>query len=68
MVYNTQLRWWIYSVMGLLCVGAGMCVFGEALLSKFNNKAWFWMGTLSLVLLNAGLCFIGGAIVLKIKK
>ena len=68
MTHNTQARWWIYSVIGLVCVGAGMCVFGEALLSKFKNEAWFWIGTLSLVLINAGLCFIGGAIVLKVKK
>lgn len=68
MTSNTQLRWWLYSIIGLMLVGGGMCVFGEALLLKFSNQAWFWMGTLSLVLVNAGLCFIGSAVVLKIKK
>lgn len=68
MTSNIQFRWWTYSVIGLLLVGAGMCVFGEALLSKYKNEAWFWMGTLSLVLINSGLCFIGSAVVLKIKK
>ena len=68
MIINAHTRWWLYSVIGLLCLGAGMCVFGEALLSKFKNEAWFWMGTLSLILINTGVCLIGGEIIIKIKK
>lgn len=64
-------KWLLYSIIGLLLVGAGLSFFGEALLLKFKPlssfESWFWMGTLSLVLINSGLSFIGQAVIYKIR-
>jgi len=64
-------KWLLYSIIGLLLVGAGLSFFGEALLLKFklfsSFQSWFWMGTLSLVLINSGLSFIGQAVIYKIR-
>ena len=54
---NRQL-WLIKGVGGLLCVGAGLSVFGEALIQKIQGGGWFGLGTLSLVLVNFGLCLM----------
>ena len=51
--------WWLVKgVGGLLAIGAGLSVFGEALIRKLNGDGWFWIGTLSLVLVNFGLCLM----------
>lgn len=50
--------WLIKGVGGLLCVGAGLSVFGEALIQKIQGGGWFWLGTLSLCLVNFGLCLM----------
>jgi len=50
--------WLVKGVGGLLFVGAGLCVFGEALLNKLQSEPWFGIGTLSLVLVNFGLCMM----------
>ncbi len=64
-------KWLLFSIIGLVLVGAGLSIFGEALLLKFNPlssfQSWFWMGTLSLVLINSGLSFIGQAVIYKIR-
>ncbi len=65
---NLKTKWLIYSVAGLILVGAGMSVFGEALSRKQNSEPWFWIGTLSLVLLNSGLSFIGQAVIFKVRR
>ncbi|MGD1902969.1 MAG: hypothetical protein ACFB9N_12115 [Geitlerinemataceae cyanobacterium] len=51
-------QWLLKGVGGLLFVGAGLCVFGEALLNKLQEEPWFFLGTLSLVLVNFGLCMM----------
>lgn len=64
-------KWLFFSISGLLLVGAGLSVFGEALRLKLLPNAsfssWFWWGTLSLILLNSGLSFIGKAIICQIE-
>lgn len=50
--------WLAKGVGGLLLVGAGLCVFGEALTQKIQEQPWFGLGTLSLVLVNFGLCMM----------
>lgn len=62
-------KWFIYGGVGLALMGAGLSVFGEALMLKqANNGFWGWFsyGTLSLVLFNAGMSFFGEAIKTKI--
>lgn len=53
-----KVLWLVKGVGGLLCIGFGLSVFGEALIHKINGEGWFWIGTLSLVLVNFGLCLM----------
>ena len=43
------------ALLGLILFSSGLCVFGEALISKNENNNWFLVGTISLILINAGL-------------
>lgn len=61
-------KWLLYSVIGLLLLGFGLSLLGEAILFKFNNDfSWFYWGTAALVVFNAGVGFVGEAIVTKFK-
>ena len=42
-------------LLGNIVFSLGLCVFGEAVIAKFNAGNWFYLGTASLVLINAGL-------------
>ena len=66
--FRNSFRWWVYSIGGLLLVGAGLSVLGEAIIAKSNGEAWFLVGTLALILVNSGICLIAGAIILQLKK
>jgi hypothetical protein len=58
-------KWILFAPVGLLLIGAGMCVFGTALFKMHSNAAftdWFVWGTGSLILINGGVCFFGSAI------
>ena len=43
------------ALLGLILFSSGLCAFGEALISKYENNNWFLVGTISLILINAGL-------------
>ena len=43
------------ALLGLILFSSGLCVFGEALISKYENNNWFLIGAISLILINAGL-------------
>lgn len=63
-------KWLIFSILGLILVGLGLSIFGEALLQKAQAESWhdwFWLGTLSLVIINSGLSFIGQAVIYRIR-
>ena len=58
----------MYAVTGILVMGFGLSVMGEALIAKALGKAfvnWFLIGTAGLALIFAGLSVFGQAIVLK---
>lgn len=65
---RNRLRWWLCSIGGLLLIGAGLSVLGEAIIAKNRGEAWFLVGTLALVLVNSGICFVAGAVILRLKK
>ena len=50
--------WLVKGVGGLLCVGFGLSLFGEALIQKMAGGPWFWLGTACLVVFNFGLCLM----------
>ena len=59
-------KWWIYSVTGLLLLGFGLSLLGEAIIYKINNDFnWFYWGTTALVVFNSGIALVVEAIALK---
>ena len=61
-------KWWLYSVLGLLLIGFGLSLLGEAIIYKSQNDyKWFYWGTAALIVFNSGIALVGGAIVLKVK-
>tara|TARA_B110000046_G_scaffold7325_1_gene7690 strand:- start:221 stop:436 length:216 start_codon:yes stop_codon:yes gene_type:complete len=61
-------KWWIYSISGLLLLGLGLSLLGEAIIYKFQDDFnWFYWGTAALVVFNSGVALVGDAIVLKCK-
>lgn len=68
---NLKRKWLVYSIGGLLLVGFGLSLFGEAVALKIANanatSNWFWWGTTSLVVFNSGLCLLGQAVVYRAK-
>jgi hypothetical protein len=58
-------KWMLFAPVGLIFIGAGMCVFGTAFAKMQSSAAfieWFVWGTASLILINGGLCFFGSAV------
>ena len=60
-------KWLIFSIGGLILIGFGLSLLGEAIMLKYENKPFFWLGTLALIVINSGLCFFGNAIRYRIK-
>jgi hypothetical protein len=61
-------KWLAYAVIGILIMGFGLSVLGEASIAKANEKPvynWFWVGTAGLSLFFAGLSVFGQAVVYK---
>ena len=57
--------WLIESIAGLILIGFGLSLFGQAVIYKANGEAlrkWFLWGTISLVVVNAGICVFGDAV------
>ena len=44
--------------LGIMLFSTGLCVFGEAVIHKYESKDWFFLGTISLILINSGLVLI----------
>jgi len=49
-------KYTILGTLGILIFSSGLCLFGEALIRKYQELDFFLIGTLSLVLINAGVC------------
>lgn len=65
---SQKTRWLIYSVAGLLVLGFGFSLLGEAIIKKWENDShWVHWGTVALVVTNSGICLIGQAVIEKIK-
>jgi hypothetical protein len=58
-------KWLIFAISGLVLIGFGISLIGEAIISKSNNESWFWIGTVGLVVFNSGLSIFGQAVVYK---
>ncbi len=60
--------WLVFSIAGLILIGAGVSVVGEAIIRKAAGDPWFVMGTLGLVVLNAGVSVFGQAVVVRVRQ
>lgn len=58
-------RWLVFSVGGLVLIGAGVSVVGEAIIAKSSGASWFLLGTVGLVILNAGVSVFGQGVVYR---
>jgi hypothetical protein len=58
----------LYSVGGLLLIGAGISILGEAIIAKSRGEAWFLVGTLAIILVNTGICLVAGAVIVRLTK
>ena len=48
----------IIATSGIMLFSSGLCLFGEALIRKYQDIDFFTLGTLSLILINAGVCMM----------
>ena len=62
-----KLKWLTLSISGLILIGLGLSLLGEAIILKYEKKPFFWLGTLALIVVNSGLCFFGNAIRYRIQ-
>lgn len=54
-------KWFVLSLLGILTLSTGLCIFGEALSHKNNGEEWFLIGTVALIFINFGVCLMIGA-------
>ena len=65
---TSRTKWLILAPLGLVLIGAGLCIFSEAADLKHRGEPfgrWFIMGTYSLILINGGLSAFGQAIIFR---
>jgi len=55
-------NWNRFAPAGLLLMGLGLSVVGDAAGKKSQGKGWFLQGTLGLILFNAGAAVFGEAV------
>ena len=52
---NNNIKRYFLALFGLILFSSGLCVLGEAIISKYENSNWILIGTIYLVLINSGL-------------
>lgn len=45
----------IIGTLGIIIFSSGLCIFGEAIIRKFQNLDYYFIGTISLILINTGI-------------
>ena len=48
----------IIGTLGILIFSSGLCIFGEAIIRKYQDLDFFLIGTISLILINTGICIM----------
>jgi hypothetical protein len=57
--------WLLFAISGLILVGLGLSIVGEAIILKSTQQAYFVVGTLGLIAFNAGLSIFGQAVIFR---
>jgi hypothetical protein len=55
-------KWNKLAPLGLLIIGFGLSLTGDAMISKARGRGWFLKGTIGLIVFNAGIAVFGEAI------
>lgn len=55
-------KWNAFSLIGLVIIGLGLSLTGDAIASKSKGKSWFVKGTIGLIVFNAGIAIFGEAV------
>ena len=45
---TTKAKWLVFAIGGLVLIGAGVSIVGEAIIRKAAADPWFWIGTAGL--------------------
>jgi divalent metal cation (Fe/Co/Zn/Cd) transporter len=67
---NSYRKWMAFAVGGLLLIGFGISLTGEAILIKSQtDNFWIWgaWGSFALIVLNSGISLFGRAVIERIK-
>ena len=51
-------KYTITGTLGILIFSSGLCIFGEAIIRKYQDLDFFLIGTISLILINDGICIM----------
>ena len=51
-------KYTIIGTLGILIFSSGLCIFGEAIIRKYQDLDFFLIGTISLILINTGICIM----------
>ena len=54
--------WLGLAPLGLILVGLGFSIAGDAMIRKSKSQSWFARGTFGLILLNSGISLVGEAV------
>lgn len=66
---QAKTKWLLFAISGLLLVGFGLALLGEAIIMKYTaSPHWVAGGTVALVVTNSGLCLFGQAIIVNVKE
>lgn len=57
----------MFSIGGLILIGLGVSIVGEAIILKAAQQPWFLPGTLGLVVLNSGVSCVGQGVIHRVK-
>ena len=52
---DKKIKTYFFALFGLIIFSSGLCLFGEAIIYKYQEKEWFFIGTSSLILINMGI-------------
>lgn len=55
-------KWNLLAPIGLLVLGFGLSLTGDAIASKTRGRAWLIKGTIGLIVFNAGVAVFGEAV------
>ncbi len=62
MLDRSYQNWNRFAPLGLLLMGLGLSIIGDATSNKAKGKGWFLKGTLGLIVFNAGAAVFGEAV------